>query len=179
MTRLPPRRTASASGALYAGVDPRTAQLRERFSSARFCCDRIASIAARDPRIQPMMIPTSSVAGMKMKCPAVTTSYRPPGHPLRLAQLGLDAPEPPPQHQHVDQQRAPHDDVGRRSGTARPAASRCPGSWSIGTYSSWAAVVAGACGACVRLGARAGAPACDEQQQEGQRACDAIQEGHV
>ena len=34
--------------------------------------------AARDPRIHPMTIPTSSTAGMKMKCPAVTTSYRPP-----------------------------------------------------------------------------------------------------
>ena len=45
--------------------------------------DRIASIAARDPRIHPMMIPTSSVAGMKMKCPAVTTPYRPP--PTRCA----------------------------------------------------------------------------------------------
>ena len=52
------------------------------------------------------------------------------------------------------------------------------GSWSIGTYSSWAAVVAGACGVCVAWARAPGAPAADEQQQEGNRARDAIEKGH-
>ena len=54
-----------------------------------------------------MMMPTSSVAGMKMKCPAVTASLPPLDCPPCVAQIGLHAAEPTPQHQHVDQHRAP------------------------------------------------------------------------
>ena len=41
--------------------------LRAR-SSRRFNSAANASCAAREPRIQPMTTPTSSTAGMKMKC---------------------------------------------------------------------------------------------------------------
>lgn len=123
-----------------------------------------------------MTIPTSSTAGMKMKCPAVTTSYR-PRHPLCLAHLSLDAPETPPQHQHVQQQRAPHDDIGpdeERRGRQFLAVRELVDRDVLVLGSGGRRGLRRLRGLCARGRCGGG----DEQQQEGTRAGDAIQKGH-
>ena len=67
-----------------------------RRSSSLLICERIASIAAREPRIQPITIPISSTAGMKMKCPAVIDRYREPS--VRLASRSSVSTRPRRRH---------------------------------------------------------------------------------
>ena len=95
---------------MQASIDPsRLTLFSRRFNSVAY-----ASLAALDPRIQPMTTPTSSTAGMKRKwLDGISAKFTAasPAVSRRRPEFAFDGREPAPEHEHVDDEREPDDRV--------------------------------------------------------------------